>query len=401
MPTVLCFNPGSNSLKFDIVEVSTGIARASQGSRLVTGMIENIGKKTSLEITRKEEKVFSKEIQAGDFSSAADVVLHSLSEAAQDEMSKVDLVGVRVVHGGSRFTGAVEFDEEVRRQIEEREELAPLHNANSLKIIDAVQRWQPSRRIVTAFDTAFHHTLPERAWRYPIDRETAERHGIRKFGFHGLSHRYMLEQYAHLAGRRKEEATLVTMHLESGSSMTAIEQGRSVETSMGFTPLEGLMMGTRSGSVDPAILPFLMKRDFLSAENALEVLEKRSGLLGVSGASLDTRVLRKREDANSRLALEMFGYRVRQMAGAYLAVLGGAEAMVFGGGIGENTPEVRKTVCDGLVGWGVVLDQDKNESTMNGDVCLSTAESKLAIWVIHSDEAMQIAYECAQVSSSR
>ena len=400
MPTVLCFNPGSNSLKFDIVEVSTGIARASQGSRLVTGMIENIGKKTSLEITRGEEKVFSKEIEAGDFSSAASVVLHSLSEAAQDEVSKVNLVGVRVVHGGNRFAGAVEFDEGVRRQIEEREELAPLHNANSLKIIDAVQRWQPSRRIVAAFDTAFHHTLPERAWRYPIDRETAERHGIRKFGFHGLSHRYMLEQYAHLAGRRKEEATLVTMHLESGSSMTAIEQGRSVETSMGFTPLEGLMMGTRSGSVDPAILPFLMKRDCLSAENALEVLEKRSGLLGVSGVSLDTRELRRREDANSRLALEMFGYRVRQMAGAYLAVLGGAEAMVFGGGIGENTPEVRKTVCDGLVGWGVVLDQDRNESTMNGDVCLSTAESKLAIWVIHSDEAMQIAYECAQVSSS-
>ena len=400
MPTVLCFNPGSNSLKFDIVEVSTGIARASQGSRLVTGMIENIGKKTSLEITRGEEKVFSKEIEAGDFSSAASVVLHSLSEAAQDEVSKVNLIGVRVVHGGNRFPGAVEFDQGVRRQIEEREELAPLHNANSLKIIDAVQRWQPSRRIVAAFDTAFHHTLPERAWRYPIDRETAERHGIRKFGFHGLSHRYMLEQYAHLAGRRKEEATLVTMHLESGSSMTAIEQGRSVETSMGFTPLEGLMMGTRSGSVDPAILPFLMNRDCLSAENALEVLEKRSGLLGVSGVSLDTRVLRRREDANSRLALEMFGYRVRQMAGAYLAVLGGAEAMVFGGGIGENTPEVRKTVCDGLVGWGVGLDQDRNESTMNGDVCLSTAESKLAIWVIHSDEAMQIAYECAQVSSS-
>jgi acetate kinase len=399
MPTVLCFNPGSNSLKFDIVDVSRGATRAAEGKCLLTGMIDNIGKQTSIELKRGEEKILSKDREAGDFSSATTAVLDSLSEAAPDEFAQVDLVAVRVVHGGDHFTSAVKFDDEVRRQIEVREELAPLHNANSLKIIDAVQQYRASWPLNVAFDTAFHGTLPEKAWRYPIDRAIADKHDIRKFGFHGLSHRYMLEQYAHLAGRNKADAMLVTMHLESGSSMAAIENGRSVETSMGFTPLEGLMMGTRSGSVDPAILPFLMKRENLSPEDALNVLEKKSGLLGVSGASLDTRVLRKREDADSRLALEMFGYRVRQMAGAYLAVLGNAEAIVFGGGIGENTPEVRKTVCDGLVGWGVMIDDELNETTMNGDVLLSRADSKLALWTIHSDEAMQLAYECAQISS--
>jgi acetate kinase len=397
MPVILCFNPGSNSLKFDIVDVAKDATRAGEGSRLLTGVIDDIGKKTSIEITRGEDKALSRKTGAEDFGSATALVLDSLSEASPDELAKVEMVAVRVVHGGSRFAQAVQFDETVREQIESREELAPLHNANSLKIIDAVRDRHASWPVMVAFDTAFHQTLPEKAWRYPIDRALADKHGIRKFGFHGLSHRYMLEQYAYLAQKNKAEATLITMHLESGSSLAAIAKGVSVETSMGFTPLEGLMMGTRSGSVDPAIVPFLMKKEDLSPDDALNVLEKKSGLLGVSGSSLDTRVLRKREDADAKLALEMFSYRVRQMAGAYIAVLGEAEAIVFGGGIGENTPEVRRTVCEGLAGWGVLLDGELNESTLSGDVCLSRPESKLSIWAIHSDEAMQLAFECAQV----
>ena len=336
MPTVLCFNPGSNSLKFDLVEIVPDASRAGEGRRLLSGMIDNIDKESSIEITQGEEKIASKKVEAGDFGAGVSAVLDELSQVAKAELSKLDLVAVRVVHGGSRFTTAVRFEDQVRKEIEALEELAPLHNANSLKIIDVVQQRQPEWPIAVAFDTAFHATLPEKAWRYGIDRELADKHGIRKFGFHGISHRYMLEQYAHLAGKPKDEATIVTMHLESGSSVAAIERGRSVETSMGFTPLEGLMMGTRSGSIDPAILPFLMKHERLSADDALQVLEKKSGMLGISGVSLDTRVLEKRSDEGSRLALEMFGYRVRQTVGAYLAVLGTADAIVFGGGIGEN-----------------------------------------------------------------
>jgi acetate kinase len=190
------------------------------------------------------------------------------------------------------------------------------------------------------------------------------------------------------------------MHLEGGSSAVAIQGGRSIETSMGFTPLEGLMMGTRSGSIDPAILPFLMRKENISADEILNVLEKKSGLLGVSGVSQDTRILRKRTGAASMLALEMFGYRVRQMVGAYLAVLGDAQAIVFGGGIGENTPEVRSFVCGGLKQWEIELDCGLNDSTFSGDACISTANSALEIWVIHADEGMQLAYECVSLTSS-
>lgn len=404
MPNVLCFNPGSNSLKFDIIGVDRDAARACEGQRLLSGTIDNVGKETSFELRRGEEKILSQHVLAGDFSAAVRAALDSLAQVQSSDaptLDDIDLTAVRVVHGGSSFTQAVRFDSNVRKVIEANEELAPLHNANSLRVIDAVQQRRSSIPIAVAFDTAFHHTLPERAWRYPIDRTIADRHGIRKFGFHGLSHCYQMERYAGLTGKRTEDVSIVTMHLESGCSATAIQNGRSVETSMGLTPLEGLMMGERSGSIDPAILPFLMKKEGLSPTDALDILETKSGLLGVSGVSLDTRVLRKRDDQHSRLALEIFGYRLRQTIAAYLAVLesdeGSAEAIVFGGGIGENTPEVRSAVCEGLRGWGLVLNNELNRTTMRGDVRISTADSKVAIWAIHADEAMQLAYECVKV----
>jgi acetate kinase len=400
MTTVLSLNPGSNSLKFDIVDVDRNLSKASEGTRLLTGVIDDIGKETSLEVSRGEEKIFSERIDRGDFAQAAQDALDVLDELKKDGLpglDQIELAAIRVVHGGDAFTHAVRVDDQVLREIDKRRELAPLHNANALKVIEAVRLKWPSLPIAVAFDTAFHQTLPERAWRYPIETSLADRHGIRKFGFHGLSHRYLLEQYAHLSGRPKEEVSVVTMHLESGCSAAAIENGRSIETSMGFTPLEGLMMGTRSGSIDPAILPFLMKKEDMSAEKALDLLEKKSGLLGISGVSLDTRILRRREDARSALALDMFAYRVRQTVGAYLAVLASAQAIVFGGGIGENTPEVRRSVCAGLKQWGLILDDYLNHVTLAGDVRVSKKESSLEAWVIHSDEGMQLAYECVAV----
>ena len=401
MALVLCFNPGSNSLKFDLIDIDARAARASQGKRLVTGTIDNIGKEASLELLRGDEKLLSKKLEAGDMGDAVDAAVDALEEARGPQLpavSNLDLVAVRVVHGGGIYDHAVLADEKVLRDIDALKELAPLHNPNALEIISKVRERQSDAKVVVAFDTAFHQTLPERAWRYAIDKESADRHGIRKFGFHGLSHRYMLEQYAHLVGRHKQDVSVVTMHLESGSSVAAIKDGQSIDTSMGMTPLEGLMMGTRSGSIDPAIVPFLMKKAGISADEVLHILEKKSGLLGISGTSLDTRVLRKSNEASARLAMEMFAYRVRAQVGAYLAVLGSAEAIVFGGGIGENTPEVRTAVCAGLGGWGLDLDASLNETTMAGDCCVTTRDSKLAAWVLHADEGMQLAFECVKAA---
>ena len=402
MPIVLAFNPGSNSLKFDVVQIEPGQRFASDGKKLLTGDIDNIGKDATAELSRpasvgdsktRPEQIVSRKQPSSDFTEATKAAYDLLS----DQQLKFDLIAIRVVHGADDFTEAVLFDDNVRRQIKDRERLAPLHNANSLLIADAVQQRDANAPIAVAFDTAFHHTIPEHAWRYPLPRELADKHNIRKFGFHGLSHRYQLERYAQLANRPVDQVSAITLHLESGSSACAIQNGKSIDTSMGFTPLEGLMMGTRSGSIDPAILPFLMEEEKLSAEDALTILEKKSGLLGISGITLDTRILRARPEPEAKQAIDIFAYRTRLFVGAYLAALGQAEAVIFSGGIGENTPEVRNHVLEGLAGWGFQVDFQSNESTMGGDARISMADSKLAAWVLHAEEGMQLAHECAQL----
>ncbi len=394
MPLVLAFNPGSNSLKFDMVETATKHACAGDGRKLLSGSVDNIGKQTKLVLVRDGKTVGERRGEFKDFREATDAALEALGSF--EDIGDPDLAAVRVVHGGKAFDSAMRVDDRVREEIERREKLAPLHNANSLAILDVLRERKPALPAAVAFDTAFHRTMPEYAWRYPIERALADKHGVRRFGFHGLSHRYMLERYAQLAGQKPEEVSAVTFHLESGSSACAIERGRSVDTSMGFTPLEGLMMGTRSGSVDPAVVPYLAREAGMDVEEVLEILEKKSGLLGISGVSLDTRELTKREDAPSRLALKMFGYRARLFAGAYLAALGEAQAVVFGGGIGENTPEVRWEISEGLRGWGLEVDAGLNEKTVDGDVRISAEDARLGAWVIHVEEGMQLALECAR-----
>jgi len=400
MPIVLAFNPGSNSLKFEVVEVHENQRYACEAKGLLSGTIDDVGKGGHVEISRNGETVYTSDKKISDFIEGTTQVLEVLKDtkfASQLHIPAVDLFAIRVVHGGDLYRTAVRFDKKVRRDIETREKLAPLHNANAIRIADVLEKNSSQVPIAVAFDTAFHHTIPEIAWRYPLPRDVADRYGIRKFGFHGLSHRYMLERYAFLTGRPIREVLAVTLHLEGGSSAAAIKNGESVDTSMGFTPLEGLMMGTRSGNIDPAIVTFLIEEAGMSSEKVQELLEKQSGLLGVSGVTLDTRILRKRDDEPSRQAIDMFGYRVRQFVGAYLAVLQHAEVVIFGGGIGENTPEVRTKVCEGLVGWGMDLDTDLNETTMHGDKEITKRSSKLAAWVIHSEEGLQLAHECAQI----
>lgn len=397
--TALVFNPGSNSLKFELVEVQEGQPIASDARMLSSAVLDGIGKDTELLVYRGREIIERHPCLAPDMATAvAEAIRWLRKDGGQGKaLETLSFAAVRVVHGGSTFAGAVTVTAAVRAGIEALEELAPLHNRSSIEILDVLQRELPGTRCMVAFDTAFHRTLPEFAWRYAIERETADRYAVRKYGFHGLSHRYMLDQYAKAMGKAVEEVRIVTLHLESGCSACAISDGQSVDTTMGLTPLEGLMMGSRSGSVDPAIIPYLMKKEGKSAEDILTLLNKRSGMLGIAGGSLDTRILVKRDDDSARLALAMFSYRVKLAVGAYLAALGNAEAVVFGGGIGEDSPWLRAAVCAGLTGWGLELDSEINERSTAEQVCITTTGSRLHAWAMPVEEGLQIAHECAAV----
>ena len=398
-------------MKFELIELAEGQRVASEARKLASASVENIGKDdTKLVIYKDRQTEHEEPCQAADMTAAAHAAIKWLHEFTESQRStpnesgeagagslgRIGFAGVRVVHGGTKYSGAVRVDGQVRAEIDALKELAPLHNQSSLDILAALDQALPEVTQVVTFDTAFHRTLPETAWRYPIERATADRHGVRKFGFHGLSHRYMLEQYAHTVGKSPGDVSVVTLHLESGCSACAIRRGESVDTTMGMTPLEGLMMGSRSGSIDPAIVPYLASKEGIDAEEVLTLLNKRSGMLGIAGGSLDTRVLEKRGDAAAKLALDMFGYRVRLAVGAYLAALGDAEAVLFGGGIGEDSPWLRAAVCAGLEGWGLHLDEALNERSTLGQVRVSTEGSRLAAWAMPVEEGLQMAHECQQ-----
>ncbi len=394
----LVFNPGSNSLKFEVVEVKAGQQSASEATKVVSASLDDIGKETKLSVFEGRELKRQESCEAKDMGAAVRLALAWLRK--QGAVEGLEFVGVRVVHGGAKYAGAVRVSDEVLKDIEAMEELAPLHNKSAVGILAVLKEELPETAAMVTFDTAFHRTLSEVAWRYGIEREVADKHGVRKYGFHGLSHRYMLEHYAVTVGKRPEECTLVTLHLESGCSAAAICKGKSVDTTMGLTPLEGLMMGSRSGSVDPAIVPYLMRREGKSAEEVLTLLNKKSGMIGIAGGSLDTRVLEKREDEAARLALAMFSYRVKLAVGAYLAALGDAEAVVFGGGIGEDSPWLRSAVCEGLRGFGMELDAEVNAGAKVGQARITRDGSRLQAWAMPVEEGLQMAYECAEVLKS-
>ncbi len=401
MALVLTLNPGSNSLKADVVEVRAEQRFGCESATRTSAMVENIGKQEPASFSRMQgrETAESHQVEAKSFTDAAGALLDWLRQQAGEHGASyedVELAAVRVVHGGTRFDKPVVVDASVEREIEALQRFAPLHNARSLEVIRALRKHAPEMKIAAGFDTSFYRKMPEVAWRYPLPQELADKHGIRRYGFHGFSHRSLLERYALETKRPVEEIRLVSLHLESGCSATAIRDGVAVDNSMGLTPLEGLMMGTRSGSVDPAIVQVLMEQAELNVDGALEVLNKKSGLLGVSGISLDTRVLMKQlEEPRAALAMEMFCYRVAKQVGAYLAALGGAEAIVFGGGIGEDEPMVRARVCRTLRWAGAELDEEVNKRSIFQPGRLSTPNAGLAVWTLPAAEAAQLAFECA------
>ncbi len=401
MSLILTLNPGSNSLKADVVEVRSGQRYGCESETRTGASIENIGKTKPATFSRMQgrETAESHEVEAQSFTDATGLLLQWLRNQAGEHGAGYDdiaLTAVRVVHGGERFDAPVLADPSVEQAIEQLQRFAPLHNARSLEVIRALRKHAPDLKIAAAFDTAFYRKMPEVAWRYPLPLDLADKHGIRRYGFHGFSHRSLLERYALDTRRPLEQIQLVTLHLESGCSATAIRNGVAVDNSMGMTPLDGLMMGTRSGSVDPAIVQTLVDEAGMDVAGALDVLNKQSGLAGVSGISLDTRVLMKQLDKpRAALAMEMFCYRVTKQVGAYLAALGGAEAIVFGGGIGEDEPMVRARVCRALRWAGAELDEDLNKSSIFQPRQLSTPNAALAVWTLPAAEAAQIAFECA------
>ncbi|MDX6463669.1 MAG: acetate kinase [Acidobacteriaceae bacterium] len=395
---ILVLNPGGNSLKIDVIACGPNQHYAFEASKSLSVSIEGIGKQPMLSQLEGKKHVHSQSIEAENYRRATESFLSWYEQPGDGlpKLAQIDRIAVRVVHGGREFDAPALIEQNVEKKIIAFEELAPLHNKSSVEVLAPLRQRLPNIPIYGVFDTAFHRTIPEHASRYALPPDLADRHQILRYGFHGISHRYLLERYAHLVEKTVTACNIVSLHLESGCSVTAVREGKSIDNTMGLTPLEGLMMGTRSGDIDPSLIPLLMRKEGMHVDEVMTLLNKKSGLLGVSGESLDTRVLMEHYNSNSRakLAMDMFSYRVRKAVGAQLAVLGSAEAVVFGGGIGENTTSVREYVCEGLRFSGLEIDAEANRSLIDIEGRLSTDTSKIAVWVIPTEEALQIAHEC-------
>ncbi len=406
---ILSLNAGSNSLKFEIVDVDPqdpNNEASDLGRKIVSGAYDNIGKQDGQFTLFDGKHVRHQEPKdVPSYARAAELLLKWLDQGGAQKqgvkgLAAIEKIGHRVVHGGPVFQSPAKIDQDVIHKIEELQDLAPLHNVAALDVIRAVQKKiGTDLPMVAVFDTLFHQTIPDMAALYPLPLEITRKYKIRRYGFHGISHRYMMLRYAQLTHQPVSHVNLVTLHLEGGSSAAAIRNGQSVDTSMGFTPLEGLMMGTRSGDLDPAIVPYLMRKEKLDEKEIETFLNKKCGLKGVSGVSADTRELRKHMDnPDVALTLRMFCYRVRKYIGAYVAALGGAEAIVFGGGISENSPDVRAQICEGLECLGITIDQQRNNSVVDQEGIISTPDSLLKAWVIPTEEALMVAHEAASVN---
>lgn len=397
---VLSINCGSSTLKFKLVEVWEGSAR-DETREVAAGNVERIGgEKSEFCVFGESRELLRESAVVPDHGEAVRLVLDWLRSSALVGPEGPDAVGHRVVHGADYFSEPVFIDDEVMSVIERLGELAPLHNRPSLAAMrGSREALPPSVPMVAVFDTAFHRAMPEHASRYAIPHELTEKHRIRRYGFHGTAHRYMVERYAEITGTPVERSRLITLQLGNGCSAAAVRYGRSVETSMGFTPLEGLMMGTRSGDVDPALVSFLAREEDVNAVEIEDRLNKRSGLLGVSGVSRDMRKLLEAEaagDERASLAIDMFCHRVRKYIGAYLAVLGGADAIIFGGGIGENAARVRERICEGM-GWcGLKLDAERNEKAAGSEGWISAPGSEVGAYVARVDEEVMISRDTAR-----
>jgi acetate kinase len=403
---VLVLNAGSSTLKFQLVGTDPERMVADADEKLARGQFERIGGEAVFTF-RVGDTTHRGTAPLRDHRAALDHLLAWLASDASGvpvaSVAEIDAVGHRVTHGGEQFRRSVRIDDEVLRGIEETIDLAPLHNPNNLKgVLAARAALGPGIPQVAVFDTAFHHTLPERAYLYALPYQWYRRHRVRRYGFHGTSFRYVAYRYRQLSGRTREQTKIIALHLGNGCSACAIDGGVSVDTSMGFTPLEGLVMGTRSGDLDPAILDHVAAKEGLSLPEIERLLNTQSGLLGISGLTNDMRELideeKEHDDRRARLAIDLFAYRARKYIGSYLAAMNGADAIVFTGGIGEHASLVRAQICDGLQWLGVEIDATRNSSMVHGAEGRIDAEAaRVQAWVIPTDEELLIARDTVRV----
>jgi acetate kinase len=407
---VLVLNFGSSTVKFQLIATDLEAIKTDADRRLARGQIERVGGEAIITLQAEGRTPRRLAAPVRDARAAVDFVVRWVcsEESGVPEVSSVadvHAVGHRVVHGGERFTHSVLVTDEVLRGIEDCIDLAPLHNPANVRGINAAREvFGPGLPQVAVFDTAFHQTLGPHAYLYAVPYQLYRRHRVRRYGFHGTSHRYVAYRYRQLRGLPRDEVNVITLHLGNGCSVAAIRAGDSVDTSMGMTPLEGLVMGTRSGDIDPAIVDFIAAKEGLSAQEVETLLNKQSGLLGISGLTNDMRELldeaRESDDRRARLAVEIFCYRARKYVGSYLAAMNGADAVIFTGGIGENSAEIRRRVCDGLQWTGIELDAARNEAHTGGrEGVISTDDSRAAVYVVPTDEELLIARDTVRVVS--
>ena len=393
---VLVLNAGSSSLKYQLINVETHEV-------LAKGICERVGSAEAFHKHGIDENEVVIDTPMPDHNAAMALVLEALTSGptkAIDSLDDIDAVGHRVVQGGKYFDRSVLIDDDVVAKIDELAELAPLHNKAALLGIAACREQMPGKPMVAVFDTSFFQTIPPKAYMYPLPYELYEKHAIRKYGAHGTSHRYIAERAAAFMDEPLEDLKLITCHLGNGCSISAIDHGVAVDTSMGLTPLDGLMMGTRCGAIDPAIVPFIMEKENLTAAEVNDLMNKKSGLLGISGISNDLRSVRQASeegDERAQLAYDMYSNSAKKYIGQYIAVMGGVDAIVLTAGVGENCDKMRRMIFAGLQPLGIKIDLEKNRAGLRGEREISTDDSEVRIVIIPTDEEYMIARDTYQL----
>lgn len=394
---ILVVNCGSSSVKYQLINMK-------DESVLAQGLVERIAIEGSIltqKVAGKDKYIVKTPMQ--NHKEAIKIVLDALVDETHGvikNMNEINAVGHRVVHGGEKYSESVLVNDEVMANIEECVKLAPLHNRPNIIGIEACKSLMPSVPMAVVFDTAFHGTLPEKAFIYPIPYEFYENNGIRKYGFHGTSHKYVSNKVAEVLNKDIKDLKIITCHIGNGASVTAVKGGKSIDTSMGFTPLAGVAMGTRCGDIDPAVVLYMITELGYSAEEVSNILNKKSGVLGVSGVSSDFRDVKEaayiKGDPKSLLALDIFHYRIKTTIGAYIAAMGGVDVVVFTAGVGENSDVNRKGILEGLECFGIELDEEKNK--VNGELTeISKDSSKVKVYVVPTNEELMIAKETMQL----
>ncbi|WP_455082349.1 acetate kinase [Porphyromonas endodontalis] len=396
---VLVLNCGSSSVKYKLFQMP-------EGKVLAQGGVEKLGLSDSflkLKLPSGEKVVLEKDMP--EHTVAIDFILKTITGSEYGcikSLSEIDAVGHRLVHGGDKFSESVVITDAVVESVKQCIDLAPLHNPSTLKGVAAVTELIPGVPQVGVFDTAFPQTMPQRAFMYALPYEYYEKYGVRRYGFHGTSHRFVSKRACEFLGLDYNKARIITAHIGNGASMCAIKEGKCIDTTMGLTPTEGLMMGTRVGDVDPGALVFIGEKEGLSMAQLSEVINKKSGVLGVSGVSSDMREIEEaisQGNERAKLALEMYDYRIKKYVGAFTAAMGGLDLLIFTGGVGENQTTTREYVCEDMQYMGIEIDKELNAKIHGDEALLSTKESKVKVVVIPTDEELMIALDTVALSS--